>query len=384
MHMFRSLLSRICIKGRLQTFPVTSGTFIQNNDPAISWTDLVKCPGFLSILGTSLSCFALCKQISLGYFGQRLCFCLCNHACRLIPGYSAVPTFKMAEFAAHLNQGTTNASPTIFEIVAEESMASVIRPAVSYALKVLASSNPDKWGWIWRLGDEFFVILDYIVQNHYLKNFGGSISEHFYGLKRVTGADSGKGKGRLSNYHRYLSLIMLVAVPYAKLKLDQLFERIREEDLNGHLASYSSRKRSYFLHLKRIFTYVYPWLHFTWETMFLCYYLLFIFKFSKVHSPVLHVIGVSLKRLTRQDILAHNVQDSHTSVFTGKNLAERISAIPRSLAHLLASGLANGLPVIVFFIKFIDWWYSSDNKGAVQSVTQLPVPPPPPQPKVRN
>lgn len=290
----------------------------------------------------------------------------------------------MAEFAAHLNQGTTNANPTIFEIVAEESMASVLRPAVSYALKVLATSNPDRWGWIWRFGDELYVCLDYIVQNHYLKNFGGSISEHFYGLKRVSSVATGKNVEGMSSFQKHLSLIMLVAVPYAKLKLDQLFERARDENLNGHLASYSSRKRSYFLHLKKTFIYVYPLLHFTWETVFLCYYLLYILKFSTVHSPLLHIIGVSLQRLTRQDILAQSVQSSYTSVFSGKTMAERISAIPKSLAHLLASGLANGLPVVVFFLKFIDWWYSSDNKGAVQSVTQLPIPAPPPQPKVRT
>ena len=63
-------------------------------------------------------------------------------------------------------------------------------------------------------------------------------------------------------------------------------------------------------------------------------------------------------------------------------MAERIWAIPGSVAQLLASVFGNGLPVVVFFLKFIDWWYSSENKGAVQSVIQLPVPSPPPQPKV--
>ena len=55
------------------------------------------------------------------------------------------PTFKMAEFAAHLNQGTTNENPTIFEIVAEESMATVLRPAVSYCLRTVLCKNQAKW-----------------------------------------------------------------------------------------------------------------------------------------------------------------------------------------------------------------------------------------------
>lgn len=290
----------------------------------------------------------------------------------------------MAEFAAHLNQGTTNANPTIFEIVAQESMASVLRPAVSYAFKVLASSNPDRWGWIWRLGDELYLSFDYIVQNHFLKNFGGSISEHFYGLKRVSSVGNGKNAEGLSSFQKYLSLVMLVVVPYTKLKLDELFERTREGTFNWNLSPYSSRKRPYFLQLKRAFVYVYPFLHFTWETVFLCYHLLYIFKFSRVHSPLLHVIGLSLQRLTRQEMLAHSVQENHVGLFSGKTAAERISAIPRSFGCLLVSALVNGLPVVVFFLKFIDWWYSSDNKRVVQSVTQLPIPAPPPQPKVRS
>ena len=148
----------------------------------------------------------------------------------------------MAEFAAHLNQGTTNANPTIFEIVAEESMASVLRPAVSYAFKVLASSNPDRWGWIWRLGDELYLCFDYIAQNHYLKNFGGSFSEHFYGLKRVSSVGKGKNGEGLSSFQKYLSLVMLVVVPYAKLKLDELFERTREETFKWEFISLLFKK----------------------------------------------------------------------------------------------------------------------------------------------
>ncbi|XP_068751158.1 peroxisome assembly protein 12-like [Montipora capricornis] len=287
----------------------------------------------------------------------------------------------MAEFAAHLNQGTANANPTIFEIIAEESMASILRPAVGYALKVLATSNPDKWGWVWRIGDEIYLCLDYFVQNHYLKNSGGSISENFYGLKRVNTGITGKKEEGISSIQRYLSVIMLVGVPYAKLKLDELFERTREDYITGNQTSYPRRKRSYFLQLKRTFVYVYPFLHFTWETVFLCYYLMYVFQFSEVHSPLLHVIGVSLKRLTRQDILTQNVQNSHINLLKGKNLTEKLSAIPGSLGRLVVVVLANGLPVIVFFLKFIEWWYSSDNKEAVQSVIQLPVPPPPPGPK---
>ncbi|PFX25015.1 peroxisome assembly protein 12-like [Stylophora pistillata] len=287
----------------------------------------------------------------------------------------------MAEFAAHLNQGTLNAQPTIFEIIAQESMASVLRPAVTYALKVLASSNPDKWGWIWRFGDELHLFFDYVVQNHYLKIYRGSISEHFYGLKRVSRTPNHDGDDKLSSVQRYLSLVMLVVLPYAKLKLDQLFERLREERVTGSLSSLPVRKRLYFLQLKRIFIYLYPYLHCTWELMCLCYYLLYIFKISGVHSPVLHIVGISLKRFTKRDIVTHNLQRNLPTVPNQQTLGKQILAIPSSALKLLSSVLANGLPVVVFSLKFLEWWYSSDNRSAVHSVMQLPVPPPPARPK---
>lgn len=260
-------------------------------------------------------------------------------------------------------------------------MASVLRPAVIYALKVLASSNPDRWGWIWRFGDELHLCLEYILQSHYLRNFEGSISEHFYGLKRVSRTPNNNADDKLSSLQRYLSLLMLVVLPYAKLKLDQLFERLREEYVTGSLSSHPARKRLYFLHLKRIFIYLYPFLHCAWESIFLCYYMLYIFRVSGVHSPLLHIVGISLQRFTQRDIVVHNLQRSLPTVPYRQTMVKQILAIPCSVTRLLSSVLANGLPIAVFSLKFIEWWYSSDNRSAVQSVMQLPVPSPPTQPK---
>ena len=323
-----------------------------------------------------MPCLSLHQHIidSRGYFSVTRSF-----EVTWLPSRS---NFNMAEFAAHLNQGTLNAQPTIFEIVAQESMASVLRPAVIYALKVLASSNPDRWGWIWRFGDELHLCLEYILQSHYLRNFEGSISEHFYGLKRVSRTPNNNADDKLSSLQRYLSLLMLVVLPYAKLKLDQLFERLREEYVTGSLSSHPARKRLYFLHLKRIFIYLYPFLHCAWESIFLCYYMLYIFRVSGVHSPLLHIVGISLQRFTQRDIVVHNLQRSLPTVPYRQTMVKQILAIPCSVTRLLSSLLANGLPIAVFSLKFIEWWYSSDNRSTVQSVMQLPVPSPPTQPKV--
>lgn len=303
----------------------------------------------------------------------------------------------MAEFAAHLNQGTSADRPSIFEVIAQESMTSVLRPAIVYALKVLASSSPDRWGWTWRYADEVYVLIDFLVQNHYMKKYGGSFSEHFYGLKRLASATVPKAfhwessaavSGSvnpaygLSDRHRHLSLLVSVLFPYFKLKIDRLFERLREDSLSGQAMSYLPRRRSYFAQLKSVFISVYPFMHFSWESTLLSYQLLYIFRLCPSHSPLLHVVGLRLQRLTRQDILAHNLQGSVLSLYTAKTWKERIISLPASLSNMFISGLSSSLPLIVFFLKFIEWWYSSEHSGVVAAVTQLPIPPPPPQPKV--
>lgn len=39
--------------------------------------------------------------------------------------------------------------------------------------------------------------------------------------------------------------------------------------------------------------------------------------------------------------------------------------------------LSTSLSLGVFFLQFLEWWYSSDNQGAVKALTSLPAPPPP-------
>lgn len=45
-----------------------------------------------------------------------------------------------------------------------------------------------------------------------------------------------------------------------------------------------------------------------------------------------------------------------------------------SLLHRMA---ANVMPLGVFLLKFLEWWYSSERSEVVRKLTSLPVPPPP-------
>lgn len=298
----------------------------------------------------------------------------------------------MAEYGAHLNQGASSEGPTFFEVIAQDSMTSVLRPAITYALKITASSHPDSLGWLWRYGDEIYSMLDYTLQNFYLKKYNGTFSEHFYGLKRLSiwtsqsspqidGSAQNTGgsvsQSKLTDRQRYYSLLTIVVIPYLKLKLDQYFERLRED--TGEAVSYVPRRQKFLQHLKRIFVTVYPFVHCTWESIFLCYQLMYMFSSSTTHSPLLHWIGLKLQRLSREDILAQTMEGKALYLPTGQSWLNKLYALPSTLNSLLVKVLANGLPIIVFFLKFLEWWYSSENSHTVAAVTQLPIPPPPPQ-----
>ncbi|XP_008293595.1 peroxisome assembly protein 12-like [Stegastes partitus] len=46
-------------------------------------------------------------------------------------------------------------------------------------------------------------------------------------------------------------------------------------------------------------------------------------------------------------------------------------------ARGVAVSLSTSLSLGVFFLQFLEWWYSSDNQSAVKTLTSLPAPPPP-------
>jgi peroxin-12 len=275
-------------------------------------------------------------------------------------------------------------------------MTSVLRPAITYALKIVASSHPENLGWLWRYGDEIYSVLDCTLQNHYLKKYSGTFSEHFYGLRRLSIwsspssshhnnnspqiAEGSATQSNITDRQRYYSLLTIVFIPYLKMKLDQYFTRLREE--TGGTVSYVPRRQKFLQHLKRIFVTVYPFLHCTWESIFLCYQMMYMFSSSVSHSPLLQWIGLKLQRLSREDILEQTIDSDTLFSLAGESWLNKLYYFPSTLNSLLVKVLANGLPIIVFFLKFLEWWYSSENSHTVAAVTQLPIPPPPPQPKV--
>ncbi|XP_047212461.1 peroxisome assembly protein 12-like isoform X2 [Girardinichthys multiradiatus] len=278
----------------------------------------------------------------------------------------------MAEAGAHLTSTAVNEQPSIFEVLAQESLMEAVRPALRHAVKVLAESNPSCFGFLWKRFDELYMLLDVLLQNHFLSNCSASFSENFYGLKRVSDRQGLTAHLGLCRSSRLRSLLLLFLVPYLRAKLKVMLAQQREEeDFSIRLAQ--TRNQRFF----RAAVAAYPYVSSAWQAWNFCQQLLFVFGVSRTHSPLLWLANVRLARLNTQDLRDMERNISNTQKLADGRLVQRawwmMSQTTRSVAVFLSTSLSLG----VFFLQFLEWLYSSENQSIVKTITSLPVPPPP-------
>ncbi|NXQ51855.1 PEX12 protein, partial [Anthoscopus minutus] len=280
----------------------------------------------------------------------------------------------MAEVGAHLTAAPAAGDrPSVFEAVAQDSLMAAVKPALQHLVKVLSESNPARYGFLWHWFDEIYVLLDLLLQQHYLARCSASFSENFYSLKRITMGDGKQqplATSGLPKRQHWKSLLLLVLVPYLKGKLEKLVSSLREEDEYSIHPPSSSWKRFY-----RAFLAAYPYVNMTWEGWFLIQQLCYILGKAEHHSPMLKLAGVHLVRLTAEDIQALEKKWAETT--SSQSFTSRVQSALRKALSGIAFSLSTSLSVSVFFLQFLDWWYSSENQETIKSLTALPMPPPP-------
>ncbi|NXG31091.1 PEX12 protein, partial [Dromaius novaehollandiae] len=282
----------------------------------------------------------------------------------------------MAELGAHLTAAPAGDDrPSIFEAVAQDSLMAAVKPALQQLAKVLAESNPARYGFLWRWLDEIYILLDLLLQQQYLARCSASFSENFYGLKRVAigdGKQQALASAGLPKQQHWKSLLLLVLVPYLKGKLEKLVSSLREEDEYSIHPPSSSWKRFY-----RAFLAAYPFVNMAWEGWFLIQQLCYILGKAQHHSPMLRLAGVRLVRLTADDIQALEKKFAAAAPSQAHSIKTQVQSAMKKALDGIAFSLSTGLSVGVFFLQFLDWWYSSENQETIKSLTALPTPPPP-------
>lgn len=181
------------------------------------------------------------------------------------------------------------------------------QPQLWLSSQVLAESNPSRFGFLWRNFDELYLLLDLLLQNHFLSHCSASFSENFYGLKRVSGGWGFPVRLGLRGKSHWRSLLLLCLVPYLRAKLESTLAQQRdEEDFSIQLAQTRSQK------LYRAAVAAYPYVSTAWQAWVFCQQLLFVFGVARTHSPLLWLARVRLARLNAQDIRDMELKISNT------------------------------------------------------------------------
>ncbi|XP_076130447.1 peroxisome assembly protein 12 isoform X2 [Alosa pseudoharengus] len=278
----------------------------------------------------------------------------------------------MAEHGAHLTTASSDERPSIFEVLAQDSLMSAVKPALQHAVKILAESNPTRYGVLWRRFDEIYALLDLLLQHHFLSRSSASFSENFYGLKRVLTSDPTRpAHFGLRRKQHLRSLLLLALLPYLRAKVEKILARQRDEDDFSIRLPQSLTQKMY-----RAFLVAYPFVSMAWDGWVFCQQLLYVFGRTRTHSPLLWMAGVKLAHLTAHDIQSLDLKPS-SPIGTSPSVGEKMQRILSSVVGGVAMSLSTGLSLGVFFLQFLEWWYSSENQSTVKSLTTLPTPPPP-------
>ncbi|KAL2742608.1 peroxisome assembly protein 12 [Vespula maculifrons] len=268
----------------------------------------------------------------------------------------------MAEKGAHLT-GTTCTKPSIFEIIAQESLAYTLEPAFKKILSFVISFNPERYGHLLEWSDEGYLIFNTFLQRYYFSKYSASFSETFYGLKRISLIDK-KFHDQLSAKQKYLSLMFLVLLPYFREKLSKLSYRYKLQEADNYIPK--SKWERFF---KKCVIQGHN-IYFTlYESITLCNYILYVSGRSMYATPLLRFLGIVLTYSETRNIvpiteLLHKVRSSSFTISDGLDIIQ--------------TTVARSFEIGAFFLQFLSWW---TQENYFTDIMALPAPS---APKVRH
>jgi peroxin-12 len=300
------------------------------------------------------------------------------------------------EFMTALQGNFDDQKPSLFELLSEQQLASLLPPSLRYLLTIATQQHPRYLLRILNSFDEIYALTMLLVERHFLRTYGGGFTENFYGLKRektpTIGAPVRAQIGApaavrealaLSETDIWKNLAVMVALPYLKRKLDEAHDINAPRALLG--AAYTRlplnpTAAQRLLHCYRWFLrHVYPGVNAAYYFSLLVFNLAYLFDNSAAHSPFLWLIGIRMRRLGAADYRALADASAPTPQSAAAGEASSSSFLhPRSLGTRLLSGLRFILPASIFALKFLEWWHASDfaRQLSRKAAEGLDLPPP--------
>ncbi|KAI4603287.1 ubiquitin-protein ligase peroxin 12 [Pestalotiopsis sp. 9143b] len=296
------------------------------------------------------------------------------------------------EFVTALRGTFDDQKPSLFEILSEQQLNALLPPTLRYLLTVLTQRYPRYLLRALNSFDELYALAMLVVERHYLRTRGGAFTEHFYGLKReralaaeiprasTAAAAIVRETLRLTSADVWRNLAVVVGVPYLKRKLDESHEIEAPRALLG--ANYTRMPanptiRQRLMHYYKWFIRnVYPSVHAGYCFAVLAFNLAYLFDGTKYHSPLMWLIGTRVRRMNGADYRA--IEDLGKPK-AGVPPAAGLSMFhPRTLGPRLLGSLSMALPLSIFALKFLEWWYASDFAKQLtrKAAENLELPPP--------
>jgi peroxin-12 len=281
------------------------------------------------------------------------------------------------EFMTALHSTFDDAKPSLFELLSEAQLASLLPPSLRYLLAVATHRHPRYLLRVLNSFDELYALLMLLVERHYLKTHGGGFTENFYGLKREKALSVGeiprasiaapshvREALTLTSTDIWKNLAVMVGLPYLKRKLDESYDINAPRALLG--ANYTRMPpnptfKQRFMHYYRWFLRnVYPSVNAAYYFSMLAFNVAYLFDNSKYHSPFMWLIGTRMRRLGEADYRAIAALGETKPGAPGGNLGVTSIMSPRLLGERALGSLKILLPTSIFALKFLEWWHASD------------------------
>lgn len=310
------------------------------------------------------------------------------------------------EYLPTLQHGIDDLKPSLFELLSEQQLSALLPPSLRYLLAVSTHRYPRYLLPVLNSFDEAYALLMLLVERHFLKTYGGSFTENFYGLKRARvlrvkggeipraqlgASESVRDAVKLGRGDIWRNLAVLVGLPWLKRKLDESYDiHAAHSSILG--AAYNRNadtlrpgatiKERLMFYYKWFLRNIYPSMNAAYYFSLLVFNMAYLFDGSKYSSPFLWLIGTRIRRLGEADYRAIEIATQPAkiaparpgeggSIFTPRNMA-------RSIKPRLLSSLKILLPTSIFALKFLEWWYASDfaRQLSRKAAENIELPPP--------
>lgn len=235
--------------------------------------------------------------------------------------------------------------PSFYELAAQEQLQDLLKPCLRYILSVLAQRNPRYLLKIINKFDEVYAIMMWAIERHYLRTWGSSFAENFYGLKRRRRPGIATPRAKTASSARstqqamealrpidiHVSLLTLVGLPYIQTKLHDLWEQqgggvdAEQGALFGddeEPAQESSTARRTFVEggtgieariaqvrllLRKCFSKGYPYIGTAWQIWLLSYNVRYLFDKTPFWRPWLRLMRMDVRRVGPNDYVSRQV-----------------------------------------------------------------------------